>query len=200
MTLLDSPAADIYWKSTFNSLSHLFSGICQRKNLSCRQPEHKTFPVHLSSRCPAVLTALWKSKFHYNLKQIIQKQLTFFSFLPNFCFFLTVKDTINAFSAVSLWTPEVWTAIFQMCVSSSKRTSADTQQPCYREGKKTTSVCRDAARCLVLKWLSHSGHAVLYILGQGCGFVSWTGQSDAQRHPKTLKELFTSISHYFKVF
>lgn len=168
MTLLDSPAADIYWKSTFNSLSHLFSGICQRKNLSCRQPEHKTFPVHLSSRCPAVLTALWKSKFHYNLKQIIQKQLTFFSFLPNFCFFLTVKDTINAFSAVSLWTPEVWTAIFQMCVSSSKRTSADTQQPCYREGKKTTSVCRDAARCLVLKWLSHSGHAVLYILGQGC--------------------------------
>lgn len=53
--------------------------------------------MHLSSRCPAVLTALWNSKFHYNLKQIIQKQLTFFSFLPNFFFFLTVKDTINAF-------------------------------------------------------------------------------------------------------
>lgn len=75
-----------------------------------------------------------------------------------------------------------------MGVSSSKRTSADTQQLCYREGKKPTSVCHDAAGPHFEATLTFWACSTLR-LGPLVCFVSWTGQSDAQRHPKTLEEL-----------
>lgn len=42
---------------------------------------------------------------------------------------------------------------------------------------------------LILMQLWFSGHAKLWTLGYWYGFASWTGQNDAQRHPKTLEGL-----------
>lgn len=191
--LLDSPCCWYILKISIQQPKPPFSGI-QRKNLSCRQPEHKTFPVHLSSRCPAVLTALWNSKFLYNLKQIFQEQLTFFSFLPNFFLLFNCQRYQQCiFSCVPVYSRSLDSNLSDVCFLLKEDFCWHTATV-LQGGEKTN---------FSLPWWSRSSfwsdshilgmqYSTSWAIGMFC-LLNW-----AEWYPETSKDLrraFASIFH-----